>query len=241
MPNSLANASARARSRELTAATRLFSSNWRSPVTLWAMFPVATTPHPMLRWEFIPRTLPVDEAPTGRASGRVARQPGDLQVLPGVGDGVDGAARLAALLARDQGSDEHDALALLAGDARPVVGVSGVGQVLVLLELVEARGQQVLDPDALGAGLEQVLDRHLLRPVDDVLDHRAGVEIAEVQHFLVAIGVRDLEEAILVALGVHPLDRPLDHRGRRGLRVAAVFGDVVGVQRQVGGEVLAED
>src|SRR5262245_21624859 len=36
-----------------------------------------------------------------------------LQVLTGVGDGVDRTAWLGALLAGDQGADEHDPLALL--------------------------------------------------------------------------------------------------------------------------------
>jgi hypothetical protein len=59
------------------------------------------------------------------------------------------AAGLGALLALDEGADEDDPLALLARDPGPVVGVGGVGQVLVLAELVDARGEQVLDPDAL--------------------------------------------------------------------------------------------
>src|SRR5262245_57004281 len=43
-----------------------------------------------------------------------------LQVLTGVGDRVDRPAGLGALLAGDQGTDEHDPLALLARDPRPV-------------------------------------------------------------------------------------------------------------------------
>src|SRR6201996_3020161 len=62
----------------------------------------------------------------------------ELQVLAGVGDRVDRPAGLGTLLALDQGPDVDDALALLTGDARPVVGVGGVGQVLVLAELVHA-------------------------------------------------------------------------------------------------------
>ncbi len=80
-----------------------------------------------------------------------------------------------------------------------------------------------------------------LRPVDDVLDHRAGVEVLEVQDLLVAVGVGDLEEAVLLGLGVHPLDGRLDHRRHGGVAVAAELGQVVGVQRQRGGEVLGED
>src|SRR6202453_1588256 len=53
------------------------------------------------------------------------------KVLTGVCDCVDGTARLGALLAGHQSADVDDALALLTGDARPVVGVGGVGQVLV--------------------------------------------------------------------------------------------------------------
>src|SRR4051812_31721687 len=49
----------------------------------------------------------------GGLSGRSAA----LQVLPGAGDRVDRAAGVAAALAGDQGADEDDALALLAGDA----------------------------------------------------------------------------------------------------------------------------
>ena len=63
---------------------------------------------------------------------------GVLQVLAGVGGGVDRAAGLGALAA-DERADVDDPLALLARDPRPVVGVGGVGQVLVLLELVDAR------------------------------------------------------------------------------------------------------
>src|SRR5712691_13198392 len=105
-----------------------------------------------------------------------------LQVLPGVGHRVDGTAGLGAVLARDQGPDVDDPLALLAGDPGPVVRVGGIRQILVLPELIDAGGQQVRDPYALLPGLEVLLDGHLLRAVHDVLDHRAGVEVLEVQH-----------------------------------------------------------
>src|ERR687890_734414 len=81
-----------------------------------------------------------------------------LEVLTGVRDGVDRSSRLGALLAGDERADEDDPLALLAGDAGPVVGVRGVRQILVLLELVHARLQHVLHPDALLLVVEQVLD-----------------------------------------------------------------------------------
>src|SRR3712207_8440310 len=48
---------------------------------------------------------------------------------------------------------------------------------------------QVLHAQPLLALLQEVLDGHLLRPVHDVLDHGAGVEVLEVQDLLVAVGV----------------------------------------------------
>src|SRR5665647_1763902 len=90
--------------------------------------------------------------------------------LAGRGDGLDRPTALLAALALQDRADEDDPLALLAGDPRPVVRVGRVGQVLVLLELGDARGQQVLHPDPPLARGQELLDRSLLRPVDDVLD-----------------------------------------------------------------------
>src|SRR4051812_576610 len=59
--------------------------------------------------------------PRDRQGGR--RRPSFLQVLAGVGHRVDRAPGLGALLAGDQRADVDDPLALLAGDAGPVVGV----------------------------------------------------------------------------------------------------------------------
>ena len=89
-----------------------------------------------------------------------------------------------------------------------------------------------MHPQAVLVVLEEVLDRHLLGAVDDVLDHRAGVEVLEVQDLLVAVGVGHLEEPVLLGLGVHPLDRGLDHPADAGVAVAAELREVVGVQRQ---------
>src|SRR5436305_407726 len=63
-----------------------------------------------------------------------------LKILTG-GDALDGpaAGRLLVLALRDEHPQEDDALALLAGDLRPVVGVRGVRQVLVLLVLLADR------------------------------------------------------------------------------------------------------
>ena len=97
------------------------------------------------------------------------------------------------------------------------------------------------DADALLAGLEKLLDGHLLGAGHDVLDHGPGVEVLEVQDFLIAVGIGDLEVAVLLGLGVHPLDDPLDHLGHRGRLGPAVLGDVVRVQRQLLEHVLGED
>src|SRR4051812_13719486 len=96
-----------------------------------------------------------------------------LEVLPRVRDRIDGPTGLRALRAGDEGADVDDALALLAGDAGPVVGVRRVGQVLVLLELVDAGRHEVRQAQPLAAVLEEVLDGHLLGAGDDVLDHGA--------------------------------------------------------------------
>src|SRR5881397_609126 len=82
-----------------------------------------------------------------------------LQVLPRV-DPLDLPAVPAALA--EERADVDDALALLAGDPGPVVRVGGVGQVLVLLELVPDRSHQVLELQALLGVAEEALDGHLL-------------------------------------------------------------------------------
>src|SRR5262245_5450471 len=175
-----------------------------------------------------------------RLSVATTRQP-LLEVLPGVRDRVDRPASLDSLLPADQRADVDDALALLARDAGPVVGVGGVGQVLILLELVDACREQVRDAQSLLVDLEIVLDGHLLGPVDDVLDHRPRVEVLEVQDLLVTVGIGDLEEPVLLDLGVHPLDGALDH-GVYGARARpTVLREVVGMQRQLDCDVLRED
>src|ERR1700752_1982129 len=112
------------------------------------------------------RSCPQPNAVAGE-TGMLTRFPEREQpseVLPGVGHGVDRPTRLGPGLAGDQGPDVDDALALLTGDPGPVVRVGGVRQVLVLAELVDARGQQVTDSHALLAGVEEFLDGHLLGP-----------------------------------------------------------------------------
>src|SRR5882762_10786886 len=99
------------------------------------------------------------------AGGRDA--PSSLQVLTRVDDLLHAALLLFGLA--HERLDVHDALALLAGDLSPVVGVGGIGQVFVLLELLADRGQQVVDHDALLAAADVALERELLGPADDRL------------------------------------------------------------------------
>ena len=99
----------------------------------------------------------------------------------------------------------------------------------------------MLNPQAALAGLQHRLDRVLLAPIDDVLDHRPGVEILEVHDLFVAVGVGHLEETVVVDLGVHPVDDLLDHGLDAQHPIPAELRKVVGVDRQMLGEVLAED
>src|SRR5438309_2604467 len=164
---------------------------------------------------------------------------GRLQVLTSV-DALD----LPALAVRvgHEGSDVDDPLALLARDARPVVGVRRVRQVLVLLELVADGAQQVLLRDPLLALRQEPLDRRLFRPRDDVLDHGARVEVLEVQDLLVARLVGHLEEPVLVGGRVHALDGRLDHLADRPLPRLTVFApDLVRMDRHIGRQVLRDD
>ena len=85
--------------------------------------------------------------PTRRPSASDATSDGSsLQVLTG-GDALDLAATGLAVALGQQGAHEDDALALLARDLRPVVGVRGVRQIFVLPELLLDRVEQVLGRD----------------------------------------------------------------------------------------------
>src|SRR6185503_7761554 len=132
-----------------------------------------------------------------------------------------------------------DALALLAGDLRPVVGIGGVRKILVLLELFADGRQEVVGHDALLAAPDVTLERELLRPAHDRLDHGAGGEVLEVEDLFVTVRVGDFQEAVLLAEGVHRLDRGTDHRGDGAGDVAAAS---LGLgEGDIGGEVLGED
>src|SRR5687767_13641816 len=120
-----------------------------------------------------------------------------LQVLAGP-DPLDRSPTGGLLALGHEHPEEDDALALLAGDLGPVVGVGGVGQVLVLLVLLADRVEEVLGADAAPGACDLPLDGQLLGPAHDVLDHGAGGEVLEVHDFLVAVLVRDLDEAVLL-------------------------------------------
>src|SRR5712664_2818790 len=159
-----------------------------------------------------------------------------LQILSGVDDLLH-AALLFLRLAHER-LDVDDALALLAGDLGPVVGVRRVRQVLVLLELLAHGRGEVVGGDALGAAGDQALEGELLGPAHDGLDHGAGGEVLEVEDLLVAVGVGDLEEAVFLGEAVHGLHAGDDHLLDGGGDVAA--GLALG-EGDVGGEVLLED
>src|SRR3954468_13364393 len=177
------------------------------------------------------------ETPTGE------RRQGDLwlEVLTR-GDAFDGSATGGLLAFRHEHPEEDDALALLAGDLGPVVGVGGVGQILVLLVLLPDRPQQVVGAYTPAVACDLALDGQLLGPAHDVLDHRSRREVLEVHDFLVTVLVRDLDEAVLVVGAVHGFDRLLDHGLDRlgGVAPTELF-DLAVVERQVGGEVAAVD
>src|SRR4029453_2358504 len=160
-----------------------------------------------------------------------------LEVLPGRRNTLQASRRrrrlVSELLCRD------DALALLAGDLGPVVGVGGVGEVFVFLELLADGGEEVVDHDALLAAADVALEGEFFGAADDGLDHGAGGEVLEVEDFLVAVGVGDFEEAIFLAEAFHGFDGGGDHGGDGGGGVAPA-GRRLG-EGDVGGEVLGED
>src|SRR5437868_8785666 len=119
-----------------------------------------------LRIAIATRTLP-PAIPEGNTSLEVLARPHPL----------DGAPARGLLAFGEQGADIDDALALLARDLRPVVGVGGVGQVLVLLVFLANRRREIVGADALPFSGDRPLDRQLLRPADDVLDHGARGEV----------------------------------------------------------------
>src|SRR5258705_6394188 len=160
-----------------------------------------------------------------------------LEILARVDDALD-APKLFLRLAHER-LDVDDPLALLTGDLRPVVGVGGVGEVFVLLELFANGGEQVVGHDALLAPTDVTLEGGLFWPAHDRFDHGAGGEVLEVEDLFVAVGVGDLEEAVFLAERVHGLDGRGDHGGDGAGDIGAPrlgFGE-----GGVGGGGLCED
>src|SRR5436305_6405204 len=141
-----------------------------------------------------------------------------LAVLAGP-HAFDGTSTGRLLALGQQGANVDDALALLARDLGPVVGVRGVGQVLVLLVLLPDRVEHVVGANALALLGDGPLDGQLLGTTDDVLDHGAGGEVLEVEDLLVPVLVSDLEEAVEPVALVHGRHRGLDHAPHRLLAV----------------------
>src|SRR5438552_10936849 len=112
------------------------------------------------------------------ATAHHVRPPGSLEILT-CGHTLDGPTTGGLLALGHEHPQEDDALALLAGDLGPVVGVGGVRQVLVLLVLLPDRGQQIVGADAFALARYLPLDGQLLGPTHDVLDHRARREVLE--------------------------------------------------------------
>src|SRR5216684_774027 len=106
--------------------------------------------------------------PVGRDAGLFRPGGAVLEALLSGDDPLDHRLLLLGLAAEHLDVDEP--LALLARDLRPVVRVGRVGQVLVLLELLADRVQEILDLDALLARLDVALERQLLGPPHHRLD-----------------------------------------------------------------------
>src|SRR5262245_38453357 len=178
--------------------------------------------------------------PITLGSGKLLPSPGaPSEVLTRSAHRLDRA--LGSIDAADQRPHVDDLLALATGDARPVVGIRRVRQVLVFLELLAHRLEDVLEVDARLALEDLLLDRLLLGSVDDVLDHGAAREVLEVEDLALALRVRDLEELVLLVLRVHDLDYRLDHALHAVRGILAELDLRVVVQRQVSRQVLEED
>src|SRR5262245_15020437 len=101
----------------------------------------------------------VSPALTTKIKFRLRRR--SLEVLTG-GNPLDRAAPGGLVALGHDGADVDDPLALLPGDLGPVVGVSGVGQVLVLLVLLLDGIEEVLSADASPFASDHPLDCQLL-------------------------------------------------------------------------------
>src|ERR1700730_1374226 len=155
--------------------------------------------------------------------------PGLLQILAGVDDPLNQAARFPGR--SREGLHVRNPLALLARDLGPIVGVAGIGQVFVLLELIANRAEEVVDLDTLVARLDVALEGKLLGPPYDGLDHGAGGEVLEEENLLVAVDVGHLEEAVLLVEAIHLFQRGGNHPVDDGLPLATTLPELGVVNR----------
>ena len=119
----------------------------------------------------------------------------------------------------------NDALALPAGDPRPLVGVRGVGQILALVLLrTHCRAQVVGAHTACRRPRDVVLDRELLGSVDDVRDHGTRDEVAVLEGLRGAVGKLEAHEGARFEQGIGGgIDKRWD-----GLGVGDILRDVPG-------------
>src|SRR5437667_9968190 len=174
--------------------------------------------------------------PIAKRWGARAEPPAALQVLTRIDDPLD-APELLFRLAHER-LHVDDPLTLLAGDLGPVVRVGGVGDIFGLFELLADGGEEDVGHDALLAPADVALEGELLGAPHHRLDHGAGREVLEVEDLLVAVGVGDLEEAVLFAQRVHRLHRRGDHGvdGAADVRAPCLRFREGDVRRQVLGE-----
>src|SRR5262245_10941116 len=178
------------------------------------------------------RGLPFPSAP-------FAFCPSELEVLTGIDHALNGP--LLVLRLAHPRLDVHDALALLAGNLGPVVGVGRVGEIFVLLELLMHGLDEIIHCESLLAGLYEALEGEFLSAAHDGLDHGAGGEVLEVEDLLVTIGVGDLEEAVVLLEAVHLVQGGGDHAREGGGEIAVGGGELGLVNRELLGHVLVED
>src|SRR5437899_1805356 len=186
-------------------------------IGLWSSTPRVMIPYSVS----IPITfgMATRPPPVPCLDARIARPAGGRQDLPTnptleVLAGLEPLDRapLGFLALADECAHVDDALALLAGDLGPVIGIGRIGQVLVLPVLLDDGLEEVLRLQTPLARGDQPLDGQLLGPAHDVLHHRPGGEVLEVQQLLVPVGVGDLEELVGLGDAVHLGHGQLDHR-----------------------------
>src|SRR6476620_10669042 len=101
----------------------------------------------------------------------------------------------------------HDFLALLAGDLGPIIWIGRVGQILVFLELLADRADEVVGSETAALLGNGSLDGILLGTRDDAFDQCAARKIFKVENFLFSVRIGHFNESVLFGGGVHGADR----------------------------------